>query len=128
MDHQPLENQSSSLTQKRKSFFIIFFTIFLTVILCAIISVFAVLKHQTESQSMSANPARAIDAACSLITRYNYHCMESLSSLHNPLRKIHASDVFRLSILAAFQKLQELPPSSKMDCLSDSLGRLNRGS
>ncbi|KAI3463990.1 hypothetical protein Pfo_020653, partial [Paulownia fortunei] len=134
-----LEDQSSR--EKRKQFFIFFLIILFTLIFCAIISIFTVLKHHTESQSLSVNSVQAIRSACR-VTRYYYTCIDSISSQnnHNP---IHASDIFRLSIRAAFHEFyiigtlpQELASKIQknirplltncQNLFTDSLNQLNR--
>ncbi|KAL8057044.1 hypothetical protein ABFX02_04G158400 [Erythranthe guttata] len=99
-----LEEQSTT-RQKRNKHFIICTTIFFTLLICAIISVFTVLKHQTEAESLSANPTAAIRSACHVTIDYT-SCVESLlSSLDNHSHTIiHASDILRLSVAAGLRE------------------------
>ncbi|KAL2254035.1 UNVERIFIED_CONTAM: hypothetical protein Sindi_0198200 [Sesamum indicum] len=135
------EDQSSR--QKRKQLFILFLIILFTLIIFAIISVFTVLKHRTESHSLSVRPTAAIHSVCRF-ARYYQTCVDSLSPLSSYGHKIHASYIFGLSIRAAFFEFYSIGTlakklSSKMenkhiglvltDCqklFTDTISQLNR--
>ncbi|KAK4427925.1 hypothetical protein Salat_1561500 [Sesamum alatum] len=136
-----MEDQSSR--QKRKQLFILLLIILFTLIIVAIISIFTVLKHRTESNSLSFRPIAAIHSVCRF-TRYYQTCVNSLSPLKSYGHKIHASYVFKLFISAAlfeFYSIGTLPQKlgSKIenqnielvltDCgklFTDTVSQLNR--
>lgn len=107
-----LQLQDQSSKQRRKLAITVSFLILFTLTICSIISVFSVLKHDIESQSLSKNPPKAIRSVCS-VTPFPYECFDTIWDLLETPNKISTtinspSEIFLLSVRVAFFELNDL--------------------
>lgn len=107
------ENQQDhqSSRKRRKLSFIITSVVIFSLIIGLIITVFSILEHDTEAESLSANPTKAIKVVCSR-TPYPRPCskslMENLKIYPPKSNTINPSKIFTLSLHAAMDKVGDL--------------------
>ncbi|XP_055826284.1 pectinesterase 1-like [Solanum dulcamara] len=110
-----VQDEKSSSRTKRKLRMIICLLALFTLIIVAIISVSIILKHETESKSLSFYPTNAITLVCDLISEYPDSCYDSIAALHYaqiPSRdKINPSRIFILSLYASRIELDNVASS-----------------
>lgn len=107
-----LQLQDQSSKQRRKLVISVSFLILFTLTICSIVSVFAVLKHDIESQSLSENPPKAIRSVCS-VTPFPCECFDTMWDLLQTTNTINnnknsPSEIFLLSVRVAFFELNDL--------------------
>lgn len=116
-----LQDEKSSSRSKRKLRFIICLLALFTLIIVAIIYASIILKHKTESKSLSFYSPNAITSVCDLISGDPDSCFDSIAALHHDqisslLRsknrdKINPSRIFILSLYASRIKLEDVASS-----------------
>ncbi|KAG9154739.1 hypothetical protein Leryth_014228 [Lithospermum erythrorhizon] len=145
------QDQSSSRFAKKLTFFVSLIILF-TFIMGSIVSVFSIMKHNVESQSLSANPTKAIQSVCHLFSygyfefydtskdsnsrprHYSDLCIKSITSLHsqhNYSNKINPSMIFHLSLQVSISQIKNLQnePNLEEGCkklIIESESQLNK--
>lgn len=118
-----LHDQSSK--RRRKIAITVSFLILFTFTICSIVSVFAVLKHDIESQSLSESPSKAIRSVCS-VTPFPYECFDTIWDLQtaNEMTIKNPSEIFLLSVRVASFELDDLISVTHMQISQNSRTRL----
>lgn len=118
-----LQDEKSSSRTKRKLRFIICLLTLFTLIIAAIIYASIILKHETESKSLSFYPINAITSVHDLVSRDPYSCFDSIAAVHDAQLpsllwskdrdKMNPSRIFILSLYASRIELEKVASSIK---------------